>query len=206
MHAETIRRYAEQYVKHINLPFLIYARVDTVTEAKVRMLKAMGCRTFAMGVESGSERLRKKILFRNISNEEIIESFRLVKSFGIRVSAYNMIGFPTETRAEIFETIAINKKIGADAFSVTILEPYKGTPIRKMCEDDGLDPAYETTWNKVQYVPSGMTSVELAGLHRTFPLYVRFDPSRYDDIRLAEEDDDAFKKLMAEHLGLVNPP
>jgi len=195
---EFLKEYGDLYLEKIGLPFLIYARVDTVTEEKVRILKRMGCRTFAMGIESGNEFIRRKIMNRNISNETIVERFRLVKSHGIRVSSYNIIGLPFETRESIEDTIELNRRVNPDSFSVTLLEPYKGTPIRKICEDEGLDPGLEPSWNKVQFIPRGMTKTELMGLYRTFPLYIKFPRSRFHEIRRAETDERSFHALRAE--------
>jgi len=196
LNAKVIEEYAEQYKKHINLPFLIYARVDTVTEKKIAVLKDMGCKTCAMGIESGSQRLRREVLCRNMSNSKIIESFQLVNRYGIRTSAYNMIGFPTETRDDIFDTIELNRLAGPSSFSVTMLEPYKGTPIRKLCEDEGLSPDHEAMWNEPQFIPRGMTKGELAGLFRTFPLYIRMPKESYCDIKKAETDDVVYHDLL----------
>ena len=151
-----------------------------------------------MGIESGNEFIRRKIMNRNISNETIVERFRLVKSHGIRVSSYNIIGLPFETRESIEDTIELNRRVNPDSFSVTLLEPYKGTPIRKICEDEGLDPGLETSWNKVQFIPRGMTKTELMGLYRTFPLYIKFPRSRFHEIRRAETDERSFHALRAE--------
>ena len=198
-----LKEYVEMYLNQINLPFLIYARVDTVTEEKVQLLKKMGCKTFAMAIESGSEFIRKNVMKRNMSNKMIIKKFHLVKSYGIRVSAYNMIGLPYETRENIFETIELNRKTGADSFSVTLLEPYKGLPIRKICEKQGLDPGYEAGWvGTPQFVPKNMTSNELRGLFRTFPFYIRFSKKRWDEIKLAETDDRIYQKLCIEFGGM----
>lgn len=193
-----LEEYAKNYLKEINLPFLIYARPDTLTEKKVQILKKMGCRTFAMGIESGNEFIRNQILNRKISNTTIIEKFNLVKSYGIRVSTYNIIGLPYETRNEIFDTIELNRKANPDSFSVTLLEPYKMTSIRKMCEDQGLDPNHETTSNDPQFIPKGMTYDELKGLFRTFGFYIRFPKERYDEIKFAETDEQIHQKLKKE--------
>ena len=96
-----------------------------------------------MGIESGNQRIRQQVMNRKMSNETIVARINLVKSYGMRTSTYNIIGLPSETRANIFETIELNRQANPDSFSVSILEPYKGTPIRKMCEDAGLDPNYE---------------------------------------------------------------
>ena len=196
-----INEYANLYRKEINLPFLIYARVDTVTEKKVQILKEMGCRTFAMGIESGNEFIRKHVMNRKMSNKTIIEKFSLVKSYGIRVSAYNIIGLPFETREYIFDTIELNRDINPDSLSVTLLEPYKAVPIRKMCEEQGLDPDHEATYNEPQFIPRGMTPEELSGLFRTFAFYVQFPKERYSEIKAAETDDEIYQKLNEEYIN-----
>ncbi|KAF0122023.1 MAG: hypothetical protein FD151_970 [bacterium] len=195
---EFLKRYCEEYLKEIDLPFLIYSRVDTVTQKKVGILKKMGCRTFAMGIESGNEIIRRNVMNRQISNKLIIEKFNLVKSYDIRTSAYNIIGLPHETREAIFDTIELNRQINPDSFSVTLLEPYKGTPIREMCEEQGLDPNYKTTFGGVQFVPKSMSAEGLQGLFRTFAFYIKFPRDRYDEIRKAEKDNEVYKKLSKE--------
>jgi len=193
-----LEKYADLYKKEIALPFLIYARTDTVTAKKIEILKEMGCKTFAMGIESGNEFIRRMVMKRRISNRNIIDKFHLVKSYGIRTSAYNMIGFPYETRETVFDTINLNKKVNANSFSVTLLEPYKGTPIRKMCENQGLDVQQETAYNRPQFIPKDMTKEELQGLFRTFPFYIRFPKERYNEIKEAETDERIYRKLREE--------
>ena len=192
--------YAEAYVAQIGLPFIIYARTDTVTVEKVRILKYMGCVTFAMGIESGNAFIRNRIMNRQMSNRMIEERFKLVKSFGIRVSAYNIIGLPYENRKRIFDTIELNKRIAPDSLSVTLLEPYKATPIRKICVEQGLDPLYDVVSDPThpQFVPKKMSAGELSGLFRAFPFYVRFSKDRYGEIRRAETDKRLWRRLHRE--------
>lgn len=195
-----LEKYAKAYLNEINLPFLIYARVESVTEEKVQILKRMGCKTFAMGIESGNEFIRKNVLNRHMSNRVIIEKFNLVKSYGIRVSSYNMIALPYETRSRIFDTIELNRKVDPEVSSCAFLAPYKHTPIRKMCEDEGLDPNYETIASHVpQFIPKGMTRDELQGLYRTFRFYIKFPKERFDEIKLAETDDETYRRLEKEY-------
>ena len=196
-----LEKYAEAYRKKINLPFLIAARVDTVTERKVEILSNMGCKHMSMGIESGNQHIRKTVMKRNTTDETIIKRYQLVKKYGIRVAAYNIIGLPGETRKEIFDTIEMNREVNPDSFSVTMLEPYRGTHIRSLCEEEGLDPNHETVYNRAQFVPKGIKKSELLGLFRAFPLYVRLPRNRFDEIRSAETNDDVYRRLISE-LGL----
>jgi radical SAM superfamily enzyme YgiQ (UPF0313 family) len=193
---QTATEFAQRYKEEISLPFIIYARVESVTVRKVELLKDMGCRTFAMGIESGNEFIRRNVLNRHMSNETIRKTFSLVKSYGIRVSAYNMIGLPLENRDSIFDTVELNRDVEADSFSVTLLEPYQGTPIRELCEKEGMNRQHRTAYNRVQFVPKGMTEKELQGLFRTFKFYVKSDKVNWDIIKQAETDDAIYEKLL----------
>jgi len=193
---ELIKNYAKVYNKHIKLPFIIYSRVESITDEKVKILKEMGCKTFAIGIESGNENIRKKVLNRHMSNKTLIEKFNIVKKHGIRTSAYNMIGLPYDTKETIFDTINLNREIGPTSFSVTMLEPYRGTPIRELCEKEGLDPNHETVYNKAQFIPKGMTKEELEGLFKTFALYIKLPISEWENIKKSEKDDELYLNLL----------
>lgn len=203
LRGDYLEQYAAAYKARVGLPFLIYARAESISEPKVKILKEMGCRTFAMGIESGNPRIRSEVMNRHMSNETLIKAFHLVARHGIRTSAYNIIGLPREDRAAIFDTIELNRAARTTAFSVTLLEPYKGTPIRQLCEEEGLDPAYEVSnISRVHFTPRGMTPSQLQGLFRAFPLYVKMSKERWPEIERAESDDAVYQGLMAEYSRL----
>jgi radical SAM superfamily enzyme YgiQ (UPF0313 family) len=149
-----------------------------------------------MGIECGNEFIRKNVLNRHMTNETIRSKFSMVKSYGIRVSAYNMIGLPLESRDSIFDTIELNRDVKADSFSVTLLEPYRGTPVRELCEKEGMNRQSRTAYNKIQFVPRGMTEKELQGLFRTFKFYVKSDKVDWSVIQQAETDDVVYERLL----------
>ncbi|MFH1073880.1 MAG: radical SAM protein [Candidatus Firestonebacteria bacterium] len=112
------------FKKEIGVPFMCNVRVNLVTEALVVKLKANGCYGVAMGIESGNEDLRNRVLKKRISNEEIIKAGRLIKSNGLKLKAFNMLGLPGETFEQALETLEINMKIRPDFTPVALLEPY----------------------------------------------------------------------------------
>ena len=194
-----LEEYAALYKERIKLPFLIYSRTESLSEKKVQLLKDMGCVTLAMGIESGSEFIRRTVLDRPLTNRTIIDKFKLAKKYGIRVSGYNIIGFPRETRERIFETIQLNRVAPITTSSCTMLEPYPATPIRILCEEDGLSkgyyPSYESANGAAQFVPKGMTKEELEGLFKTFPLYVHLPRYLFPLIELAEKNTPEGRKV-----------
>lgn len=91
-----------------------------------------------IGLESGSERVRREILKRDYSNQDIINAVRLARKYGLRVHFYNMIGIPGETLADFKETVRINRICQPDLHYTYIFHPYPGTVLYSLCEQQGL--------------------------------------------------------------------
>ncbi len=104
-------------------------RVEICKKDVLTMLKNAGCTSISMGIETGNEVLRKKVLKRNMSNNKIIEAFKMAKEVGLPVTTYNILGIPGETSKSIWELIELNRKVVPDQIGVSIFCPYPGTEI-----------------------------------------------------------------------------
>jgi radical SAM superfamily enzyme YgiQ (UPF0313 family) len=188
---DRIERFGKLYREKVGLPFWVEARPESVTREKVKILSDMGCEGMSIGVESGNVALRKNLLGRNVSDKIILRAFDTLRGTGIRVSANNIIGFPTETREMIFDTIELDRKLQPDGVMVSYFSPYKGSSLRTLCEEEGYikdeDYAQDYRLGPSMDMPQ-LSSAELTGLHRTFPLYVKFPKEEWDQIRLCEPD------------------
>ena len=72
-------------------------RLDDLTPAIVRRLRASGERTLTIAPETGSDRLRR-VINKTVTNAEILEKAELIFAEGIEnLKLYYMIGLPTET-------------------------------------------------------------------------------------------------------------
>ena len=107
------------------------------------MLKEANCVTMGIGIESGSEYIRKKLLKKDTSNETYIKAFKNCREAGIRTTADVMIGLPFETEADILQTANFCREVQADSVSLAIFSPYHGTPLHRLCLDEGfVSPGY----------------------------------------------------------------
>ena len=184
-----IKEFAELYNKHIRLPFIISSRPETINDESVNILKSMiTCKHISMGIESGNETLRRNVLNRQLSNDTIYKAFKLLQKNGIKTTAFNIIGFPTETRDMIFDTIKINKQIQPDVIVVSLFYPYKGTPLRDVCINEGYidsDKVVNYTSDTILNMPQ-ISRESLIGLKRAFILYARLPRLLYPLIVLSE--------------------
>ena len=133
---------ARRFPAEVGLPFTISTRIETLTEKRVALLAGMGCCSASIGLESGSESLRRKIMSRTYTNKQAVDAITRLKKAGIRTSTLNIIGTPGETEEMIHETIELNKRIDPATISVSIMYPYAGTVLRRRCLESGsYDPA-----------------------------------------------------------------
>lgn len=93
-----------------------------------------------IGLESGSERVRRETLKRNYLNDDIIKTVNIARKYGLKVAFYNMIGIPGETLEDFKETISINKTCLPDYNLLSIFFPYPGTELYALCKEKGLLP------------------------------------------------------------------
>jgi len=184
-----MKRFAELFKREVNLPFLIYADTRSINEEKVDCLKEMGCVTMAIGIESGSYWIRKYILNRNITDDEIIRKFAIARESGIRISSYNMIGLPFETREMVFETISLNRKVSVAASTVGPFKPFPGTRLTDLAEKYGMirkKPDFLSLESEM--CTPHMNGEEIDGLVRTFNFYIRLPEKWFPILEACEKD------------------
>lgn len=181
-----------ELIKPLNIMFGCSVRPDTVNKRKVELLKDMGCVAMSVGVESGNENLRKNQLHRQITDKQIENALTWIKEAGIRISTFNLIGTPEETREDVYKTIRLNKRLGVKAANAYILYPFPRSIIYEkygvsiIGEDGKIIPMNEAD----RFNFSRMTRKEMIGLQRTFNLYLTLPESLWPIIRLAEEDNE----------------
>ncbi len=133
-----IKEFALKYPSKIGLPFHCHTRANLVTEETVKDLKKAGCYSVHIAAESGNDEVRKKILNRHMSNEQIINSVELFRKYDIKVMLQNILGLPFTTLDNDFETLELNIKCQPDYPWVSIFQPYPKTALGQRCVDEGV--------------------------------------------------------------------
>jgi len=122
----------------LNVEWLCDTRIDALDKEMLKMMKKSGCIRLKAGIESGSDKVLKRIK-KGISVEQIRESVKLIKEAGISLTTYFMIGFPGETDEDIKKTIRLAEEIDSDYYSLSIVAPYYGTQVHRDLEESGFD-------------------------------------------------------------------
>ena len=140
------RRYVRDFcaaykASGLNLPFVVNAHVQVFDEEMAFQLADAGCTIVKYGLESGSKRVRKEVLWRYMSNDVIKRSFAAAHQYGIHSSAFIMFGLPTETREEVLETLRLCAEVGLGRFRWAIFFPFPGTAGHRISTElDLIDP------------------------------------------------------------------
>lgn len=132
---ELFERYA---TARVGLPFVLNAHVQAFGDDVARTLAAAGCMIVKFGVESGSDDLRRRVLHRYMSNDEIVEAFDVCRRHGLHSSAFLMIGLPFETRGTLNETIDLMVRARPGRMRWAIFYPFEGTESHAIAEAAGL--------------------------------------------------------------------
>ncbi|MGE5342401.1 MAG: B12-binding domain-containing radical SAM protein [Candidatus Omnitrophota bacterium] len=112
----------------LDIGFDIRARVDTLDDDMLDMLKKAGCRGIHYGIEAGTPKILK-VLNKGIDLNQAKRIMDATKKRKMQTLAYFMIGAPTETRADIETTFDTAKWLNPDFVHLTILTPFPGTPL-----------------------------------------------------------------------------
>ncbi|OGX27655.1 MAG: hypothetical protein A2787_01990 [Omnitrophica WOR_2 bacterium RIFCSPHIGHO2_01_FULL_48_9] len=193
--------FAEMY-RDIGLPFWCQTRIETVTYEKFRLLKEIGCARISFGIEHGNDKFRKEVVKRPVTNETMINNFKIVNEVGIPYSVNNIMGFPYETYELALDTIELNRNIDATDRNAYAFTPFAGTPLRAICNTLGFtketDIVHSIFVNGTIMDMPQFSKEEINGLLRTFNMYVKFPKSRWPDIKRAESNTPAGNKIYHE--------
>ncbi len=197
--------------KYIRIPFWCQTRPETVSEYRISKLKDVGLHRISIGIEHGNEEFRKKYIKRNITNDAIVEAINIIAARGLPagISVNNIVGFPDETPELAMDTIELNRRIAdkVDTMNCYAFVPYHGTELHELSVKRGFinddTPTSCLTGEPVLNMPQ-FPKERVKGIMRTFSLYVKFDKSRWPEIKMAEsntpEGNKVFEALRNEYV------
>lgn len=115
----------------------VNGRVGTIKRELLIEMKKANCKSIALGIEFGNQRILD-FAEKGFKVNQVYETVKMIKESGIRVKAYFMIGYPTETKETIEETIKLSQDLGLDYAVFSLVTPFPGTALYKYVKDNGL--------------------------------------------------------------------
>tara|TARA_B100001057_G_C22832043_1_gene943765 strand:- start:812 stop:2287 length:1476 start_codon:yes stop_codon:yes gene_type:complete len=127
----------------LNIKIYIETRPEGINEKSIALLKKLKIDGVGMGVELADEKFRENKLNRFANQEKTLSAFKLLKSNGIKRTAYNIIGLPNQNENSILKTIEFNKLLNPDNITVAFYSPYYGTNSQIDGKEAGIFDDYE---------------------------------------------------------------
>jgi radical SAM superfamily enzyme YgiQ (UPF0313 family) len=129
--------FLKEYKKKIDRPFICLIRANLVNDEIIKSFKDARCKRVFMGVETGDEVLRNKLLKKRLTNADIIKAAKLLHKYKIKFKTYNMLGLPDETIENALKTLELNAQIKTNYPWCSIFQPYPGTELGQYAIEKG---------------------------------------------------------------------
>ncbi len=139
--------------KKIDISWNCMTRVDKINPELLSLMKKAGCYEIGFGIESGSDRILQFIK-KATTTDLVRKGVSMTKDAGIDVRGFFMIGFPTETKEEILQTIKFAKELDVDVAQFMVSTPFPGTEMWEIAKQNGN---INDDWNSFTfYAPDKM--------------------------------------------------
>jgi radical SAM superfamily enzyme YgiQ (UPF0313 family) len=139
-----LEEFAEVYAREVNIPWNCNIRYDSVREHAAELLVKANCYGAAVGLESGNQEIRERVIRKQSKDDHIVEGARLLRDKGIKVLTTNMIGLPGETVDNAFETVELNMRLKSNYVRANTFLLFPGLPLVEYAKQNGyLDKDFD---------------------------------------------------------------
>lgn len=150
---EEIRRFSEEYSREIGMPFDVLASPLQTTVEKLDLLVKAGLWRVRMGIESGSERTKKEIYNRSMSNEAVKRAASAINRHRNLVPFYFIIiSNPYEEKQDLIDTIRFLSDLPhpffVQAFNLVF---FPGSALYERAVHDGIISGQEDSGYRLDY-------------------------------------------------------
>jgi len=150
--------------ENLNIPWTCLTRVDLVDQELLDRMGQAGCYQVFFGMESATQRILD-LVHKGTKTEQIEPAVKMVRKAGIESFLSVMIGFPTETQEEAYETMRFVRAVDPDYALWHRFTPWPGSNVYQLALEHGTMRTddlskYTINWGFV-YLPEGWTHDEL---------------------------------------------
>lgn len=110
---------------------------NTLDAELIKLMAESGAYQLTFAIESGSERVLKEIIRKNVNLKMVKSIVEEAHKYDISVHGMFVTGFPGEKEDEIMKTIEFPFWAGFDSVSYFIVNPLPGSDLYDMCKDKG---------------------------------------------------------------------
>lgn len=133
-----LREFSHKYSEEIKLPFVCAVHPVNVNQESVSLLDKAGCSAVGLGVQTVSQQLRRDVLHRYETNEQIEKAIKLFKATGILLYVDILIGLPGQDEKELLDIVRFMNKNRPDMVLSIWLKYYPRLEILEIAREKGI--------------------------------------------------------------------
>ncbi|GAF84177.1 unnamed protein product, partial [marine sediment metagenome] len=103
----------------------------------LELMRDSGCYWLSLGLESGDPETLSKVIRKPLRFDRVEGITRACKRLGIRTTALFVLGLPGETLESMRRSMKYAEDMDVDSIAISVATPYPGTPLYKICEENG---------------------------------------------------------------------
>jgi len=123
----------------LNLHMWAYSRVDTVRESLLELVSRAGIKWLALGIEAGSQTVRKEISKGSFKDVNVRDIVSLIRSYDINVIANYIVGFPDDNYDSMTSTLNLALELNTEMINIYPCQALPGSPLYIRALTEGLD-------------------------------------------------------------------
>jgi len=113
-------------LRGLGITWMCITRADWINRELLEAIKEAGCTEVDYGMESGSQRILDA-MNKGITVDQNIKAVKLTKETGLRVKAYLMCDYPSETEEDITLTKRFMCEAKPDKYTLSSFTPLPGS-------------------------------------------------------------------------------
>lgn len=150
-----------------------FSRVDNLNKEILKWAKKSGCTDVWLAIESGSPRVLKEIIHKNVTLDQIRNAFKLAKEAGFITGGFVSIGNYGEQEYDIKKTIDFVLSLDMDRLQISIVTPFPGSELFNKLEKEGKLltkdwDLYGLFEKRVYFEYGGMSKEKILELYKEF--------------------------------------
>ena len=102
-----LREFSREYSQRVGLDFFCVMHPGSVSREAVECLKAAGCRSISLGIQTWDQQLRYNMLNRKVTNDVMENALKLIKEAKIELLIDNLFDFPEYSMENFIESLDI---------------------------------------------------------------------------------------------------
>ncbi len=178
-------------------------RPELIDQGLVHILKDAGCSAIAIGIESGSARILRKMK-KNFGITEVREAVTIIRDAGLIVSGQFMIGYPTEIEEEMWDTVKLARELKCESVMLSVAAPLPGTELFDEAVALGLIDPNNIDWEAVTTKNDGIL-MTIPNKHKVLEVIRKeFDDMQAETLPLKEASRRKYEAQYIEEGDLPN--